>query len=115
MKIGAQIEIGTISTMADGGNKLVIYTPELSVADRTTLFEFAKVKSAYMVLAEAPVESIDVPEVSTDTSFGKTPSERLRGTLYRWWEKEGKPMTGFPVFYETEMEKLIDQVKAKLN
>lgn len=115
MKLGTQVELGKIETMADNGNKIVLYTPELAVEARTTLFEFAKEKTAYMVLAHGAVDDIEVPETLTDTVGTKTPSQRLRNSLYRYWESVGKPMSGFPVFYETEMEKLIDQAKAKID
>ena len=100
--------------MKDGGNKVTLYTPEMSVADRTTLFEFAKTRTAFMAMADAAVEDIEVPETIPEVKGDKTPSQRLRACFYRLWEQQGKPMSGFAVYYETQIEKLIDQVKAKL-
>ena len=44
----------------------------------------------------------------------KTPSKRLRATLYVLWQQTGE-QGDFEVFYREKMEKLIDFVKNKLD
>ncbi len=44
----------------------------------------------------------------------KTPSKRLRSVLYRLWEQNSKMDTDFKSFYQLRMEKLIDQIKNRL-
>jgi hypothetical protein len=97
-------EIGTISTMADWGNKIVLYTPELSTEEMTALFMAKKQWIA--------------DEIEFEVWETKTPSQRLRNSLfilyeqqYKWWEK----YKSFEAFYAYYMEKLIDQIKEKLN
>ena len=93
-------EIGTISTMSDWGMKIVLYTPELSVEDMTSLLQAKK----QWIADEIEFEVWEI----------KTPSQRLRNSLfvlyeqqYKWWEK----YKSFEAFYAYCMEKLIDKIK----
>lgn len=108
------MEIGTISTLADGGNKIALYTPELNPADSTTLFEFAKTKTAFMVLARNDIKSVDVPEVLPEIEGEESESSRLRKSLWVLWDTEGRKTPTFSQFYRAYMEKIIDSVKSKL-
>lgn len=59
-------------------------------------------------------DSANIPEVNADSGLaGKSPSQRLRSVLYVFWEQRGKKGS-FDGFYLTQMEKLIDTVKAQL-
>ncbi len=57
------------------------------------------------------LDSIDMD--LEDTS--KTPSKRLRSVLYRLWEQDSKLDTDFKSFYKTRMEKMIEQIKNRLD
>lgn len=46
---------------------------------------------------------------------GKTPGQRLRGVLYRWYEKDKQGYATYEDFYRSQMEKLIDHFKTKLD
>lgn len=59
------------------------------------------------------VELLDLPEPDPEFKGDKTPAQRMRAVLYRWWEGKGKP-GDFEMFYKTQYERLIDQVKEKL-
>lgn len=61
-----------------------------------------------------PEDVLNLPEIK-DTTIRKTPSIRLRNVLYIWHEKLGGKPDDFPVFYEQQIEKLIIQIKDKLN
>ena len=45
---------------------------------------------------------------------GKTKSQRLRNTLYVYWNQT-KPIDTFKEFYALEIEKIIDHYKSKLD
>lgn len=45
----------------------------------------------------------------------KTPSKRLRNVLYRLWEQDSKLDTDFKSFYKIRMEKIIEQIKTRLD
>ena len=46
--------------------------------------------------------------------FGKTPGQRLRGTLYRRWQQCGEGYKNFEMYYAYRMEQFINGEKAKL-
>jgi hypothetical protein len=45
----------------------------------------------------------------------KTPSKRLRSVLYVWFEKDNKGFKTFEDFYLHQMERVINNVKEKLD
>jgi hypothetical protein len=107
--------IQSIKTLVDGGLSLNIHTQELDPENELKIFQLRK-KTGYFVFAEQSSditenEFTDLPEVHTDY---KTPSQRLRGCIYRVWEKSGstKPFEEYYIIY---MEKLIQGVKEKLD
>jgi len=55
---------------------------------------------------------LDLPEIKTDDR--KTPSQRLRATLFRNWEQNNEGIETFEVYYSAKMEKLINHFKEKL-
>lgn len=44
----------------------------------------------------------------------KTPSQRLRGALFRLWEQEDKPTMNFELWYQWKMERYILEIKKLL-
>ena len=44
----------------------------------------------------------------------KTQSQRLRAVLYRNWEVDNKGCKTFALYYESEMERIVDHFKSKL-
>jgi hypothetical protein len=46
---------------------------------------------------------------------GKTPSQRLRGVLYRCYEKNNESFDTFSRYYDHQMEKLLNHFKGKLD
>ena len=112
--IQVPVEIGTIQTMADGGNKIALYTPSLNPAESTILFEFAKIKTAFMVLAQANIESVEVPETIPEFKGEKSYAQRVRNALYLLWQAKGKPTPTSEQFYASYMEKILDQIKVQL-
>lgn len=52
---------------------------------------------------------------STIDDIGKTPSQRLRGVLYRLWEQNNEGYRDFNLYYNFKMEGFINHLKAKLD
>lgn len=46
---------------------------------------------------------------------GKTPAQRLRGVLYRLWEKDGEGFKNSLDHYNSKMESIIAHLKGKLD
>lgn len=99
------------SSRADRSAGIRFTTQELAPEDFVKLQEL---NGAFgqIVFRENELQDEDIPQEDVEES--KTPSQRLRGVLYRLWEQEGKKGT-FNEFYRARMEKLIDWHKAKLD
>jgi uncharacterized protein YeaO (DUF488 family) len=74
--------------------------------------------AVFVLLKDAGItkdeESI-LDNVDVDLDNSKTPSQRLRGTLYRNWEQDNKGYTEFKEYYKAMMEKIIQFYKNKLD
>jgi len=101
------------SSLKDGGASIRFATQELSPDDFATLHK-AQNAFGWLVFKENEVTLQDIP-VEHAEDKNKTPSKRLRATLFVLWRQEGEPMGSFEAFYADRMEKLIDHVKSKLD
>src|SRR6266576_1260896 len=82
-------EIGKIETMTDG-LKMTVYTNEVHSQDMAILMSL-KGKQGNMLFAPAEhkftdEDLVDLPEVKVEQGQ-KTPGQRLRGVIYRLWQK----------------------------
>ena len=76
----------------------------------------AKGKTGYLVFnptMDEKLEVEDIPDEQIHETETKTKSQRLRSTLFVYW-KQNKVTTPFPAYYDTYMEKKIDEIKDKL-
>jgi phage-related tail fiber protein len=119
--------IDKVSTLADGSLRIYIGTPELSFDTMVNVFSLVK-KTGYVLISTNTInqDQIDaVEKATTNAEFSeKTPSQRMRGVLYKIWEKtQPKTMNGngemeyvdFDLFYKRQMNKIIDHFKTKLD
>ena len=91
--------VDKISTMKDGGVKIVLYTAALGPQQLAEL----------MINVNKEIVSVDVAEDNAET---KSKSTRMRNVLYRVWESKKKDQfETFELYYNHIMEKLIDQYK----
>ena len=120
--------IDKVSTLSDGSLRVYLGTPELSNETMVNLFSLIK-KPGFVLISTNSInqDQIDaVEKATTNTEFSeKTPSQRMRGVLYKLWEKtQPKTMNGdsgqmeyvdFDLFYKRQMNKIIDHFKTKLD
>ena len=119
--------IDKVSTLADGSLRVYIGTPELSSETMVSVFSLIK-KPGFVLISANTInqDQIDaVEKATTNAEFSeKTPSQRMRGVLYKLWEKtQPKTMNGdgvmeyvdFDLFYKRQMNKIIDHFKTKLD
>lgn len=97
---------------SDGSAGLSFDTQELTPED------FAELKKelnnfGWVVFKGNKVDLSDIPKEEAEDKQ-KTPSKRLRATLFVLWQQEGS-QGDFELFYRSRMEKLIDHVKSKLD
>jgi hypothetical protein len=106
--------ITKITTMSDRGLRLQVDTQELGGEDKAELMSLHE-KMGVFVFSESDIQEKDLknlPEVKIERGE-KTPSQRLRGVLYRVWEQEKTHKT-FDDYYRSYMSNLIETLKEKL-
>jgi hypothetical protein len=107
--------ISKITTMSDGGLRLYIDTAELAPQDKSELMGMYN-KSGWFVFSDTGIMEADVPTEQVEFKNDRTPGQRLRGVIFRLWEQSSSTTRGdFETFYKIRIEKLIDQIKEKLN
>lgn len=66
--------------------------------------------------SEVTKEEIDIiDDIDIELGNGKTPSQRLRNTLYVLFEQKPEGFADFKGFYKFKMEQIINHLKSKLD
>ena len=100
-----------VRSKVDGSLGLSMTTPELTPEEKA---EFMRLQGVNLIALFSPLDEKDAPKYVVDKEIEtKTPSNRLRNTLYVLWEQEGA-RGEFDEFYKNKMEKFIDAIKDKL-
>lgn len=105
-------------TLKDKTLKLSFETQELNSQELLSIAENIS-EYGYLAFKKEPFREderkmIEAAETNFDDGF-KTPSQRLRAVLYRLWEKENQGIETFTLYYNSQMEKLINHFKSKLD
>lgn len=109
--ISLDLIITGLRAKKDGSLGLTCETPELDAEFKVAMFSLQNVNLKALF---QPEQSSEAPlEVKTEIDQ-KTPSQRLRNTLFILWKNEGEK-GDFDSFYKLNMEKIIDFVKRKLD
>ncbi len=112
VKFQAPAILTSVSYSKDGGVRIGFSTNELSDEDKLIVSKFHQ-KFGFILFKSNEFTTEDVPkEDAEDTS--KTPSKRLRATLFVLWKQQGE-RGEFETYYRTQVEKIIDHLKAKLD
>lgn len=111
-------QITGFQILKDNTAKVTLNTNELNPEQTLGVVGLTN-KFCYTAFKEEPFKNEESRLLdSLETDFDdpkKTPSKRLRGVLYRCYEKEPKDFGKFGDYYVHHMEKLIDHFKAKLD
>jgi hypothetical protein len=99
--------------LKDGGASLTFHTQEITKADKVMIMEFFDT-FGYLLFAKNDIDISDIPDSIAVDNAGKSPSQRLRAVLYIYWRQK-QTGTDFDIWYKQYMEKIIDQIKIKLN
>ncbi len=113
-----------IETRADQTLKVSLGTQELSEQDEQDLFSLrksglVKVLISSEQITEQQKEAVSIVEL--EAPKGKSPSQRLRAVLYRYWNNSERmnkpPMVDLPFdnWYASEIERIINHYKTKLD
>jgi hypothetical protein len=113
MKFQAPAILTRIAYLKDGGLSLGFSTQELSHEDKLTASKFYQ-SFGYVLFKENEFKGDEIPDADA-TDESKSPSQRLRSTLFVFWKSKPAPKPDFDTFYKRQMEKIIDRVKACLD
>jgi hypothetical protein len=100
----------------DGSWSVSFSTQILSLEQRQVIMELYQ-QPTYLMMKGTEIEESEadlLDSVDTDLGNNKTPSQRLRGVLYRKWEQSNEGYPDFKDFYKHKMEVLIEHFKSKL-
>lgn len=107
--------VTNITTLKDRGCKITTVTRELSAAEMTALFGLYN-KEGWQVIAPNEIQRSDIPDEPAVVERGdKSPSKRMKGVLYRIWERTNMTEDFNTVWYPRNMEHLIDKLKEQLD
>ncbi len=101
----------TVRATSDGGLSVGFHTKELSAKEKAEIMEFHN-QAGWLLFAENQIQEDSIPQQDTEITT-KSPSMRLRGTLFILWDQNGREGE-FEQYYRTQMEKFINHVKSKL-
>lgn len=108
----SQAEITSINARVDKSIRFSVVTGELGDNERAAFFPLQGT-NVKLLIEPLDVESEPPIEVKSEKTV-KTPGQRLRASLYIWWEQLGK-VGDFEQWYKAKMEGFIDSVKQKLD
>jgi hypothetical protein len=107
--------ITKITTMRDRSLRLQVDTQELKPDESAKVFDLYD-KFGFFLFKDSDIkpEDLDIPDVKPEFKSDKSPSQRLRGVIYRYFEQLDNHNIPFDDFYKKEMEKIIEHYKSKL-
>lgn len=116
MKLTLSGELENFTTRADGTVKLVIGTQEVDAELGGKLFDLRR-KFIKVLLSDTKIEAIEEKMLDElklhDTTKAKTKSQMLRSVLWLL-HKQGGGDQDFNDFYDEKMDKIIQQIKDRL-
>lgn len=105
--------VDKIESKKDRTLKVVLGLPELPPSESSILLSLAN-KEAVGYLSPNALQEAELTVVDKDMPKGKTPSQRFRSVLFILWKQLGSKDT-FAQYYATHYERLIEQIKEKLD
>lgn len=109
--IQTNVVITGVRSKVDGSLGVSLGTPELTPEEKA---EFMRLQGINLIALFTPLDEPEAPKHIVDSEIDhKTPSQRLRNTLFVLW-KQGGEKEDFEIFYKNWIEKFIDKIKEKL-
>lgn len=113
MPVQFNANVSSITAKVDGSLGLRLNTPELSSEEKALIMNLQNLNLT-ATLKPLESENNEIYEIKTEKN-DKTPSERLRNTIYVFWrQKMQEKYPDFDNFYRSYMEKIICSIKEKL-
>jgi len=101
------------STLKDRGMSLRFTTQELANEEQIAIIDMCH-NMGHLLFKANEIQESDIPD--GDVYEGKTPSQRLRGVIFAYYQQlGGKEKRGdFEVFYRGQVESIINKYKKVL-
>jgi len=113
MKVLLPAILGGVASRKDGSYSLKFETRELG-KDAAMLLSLMNSEGYLLFSPNDDLTEQDIPDEKADSMTGsKTQAQRLRATLYILWKQRGQNGS-FETFYRSNMEKIIELIKEKL-
>lgn len=114
MNLQFPASIQKIQTMVDGGNKIVLETPELNPDEMAVLFRLKG--QVWAVISDVTVkqEDIKIPDLIVGKDE-KSPSEQLRSRMAVYYKEKNGTFDGFPTWYSQQLDQIGAKYLDKLN
>ena len=113
-----QVQIEAVSTRKDRTYKIVLGSQELTPKDAAELFQLNNTL-AYCYISPRQIQTdlmVEIDKASVDmVETIKSPSKRMKAVLYLIWQKDNGGYDDFELFYRNRMERMIEQLKSKLD
>lgn len=106
-------QLDGVTPLKDGGVSLRFHTQETTTTDKVTLMEFYQ-SFGYLLFSANEIKEADIPKANAYKDGGKSPSQRQRAVIFLMWQQKGG-IGDFEAYYNTTMERVIDQLKEKLS
>lgn len=112
------VEVETIQSRKDNTLKIVLGTQELSEGGK--LFPLQNKLCTIGIVANEALSQEDIEALQAskikldDVPNSKSPSQRMRNVLFILWQQNKGGYDDFNLFYLNRMDKIIDQIKSKL-
>lgn len=104
-----------VTTRKDKSVKIILGTQELSPDKGAALLSMQNdLCSMYLKDSGIVPSEIDLVDKSEVESGGKTPSQRLRNTIYVLFGQQNEGFKDFDSFYKHKTEQIINYLKSKL-
>lgn len=115
MKTLLAAQIDSIRTLKDKSLKITLESQELTPQVKAELMSYDGLLK--VLISDTNIQNEIISEVDNlDLEVGekRSPSERLRNVLYILWEQNPSGYDDFNLFYRNRMERIINQIKDKL-
>lgn len=110
-----QTTIDSVRARVDRSLGMSISTSELTPEHKVLFMELQGILCECTI---RPIDNDNAPEEIKTEMSTKTPSQRLRNTLFVWWKQlsdAGKCSEPFELWYPAKMENIIIQIKLKID
>lgn len=113
-KVQIEAQIEPVTRKADGSVSIRFTSArEVPTAEFAAL-DTLRGDTGWLLFAANKMTEKDVPDFDADSDERKSPSQRLRNTLYVWHKQRGGTDAEFNQVYREQMETLINRVKSRL-